>query len=176
MFAPEQFHFQFIFGYELKTAGRSKITKESVAIQADCWKDVNKISFFPPFVCTFPLDSPLWLPHPHTHLGSLASSATFEQPEADAEEEQQFSLGCRAVQELSSNCENILSWYMHECRAVQKWSTNYEYMLSRYECRAVQKLSTNYEYMLSRYMHECRAVCKAKTIGNELNVAKFLTL
>ena len=44
MFSPFQFYFQFIFGYELKTACcSSKITKASVAIQADCWKDVNKI-------------------------------------------------------------------------------------------------------------------------------------
>ena len=43
MFAHQQFPFQFIFGYEMKTAFcSSKITKESVAIQADRWKDVNK--------------------------------------------------------------------------------------------------------------------------------------
>jgi len=42
--SPFQFHFQFIFGYELKTVCcSSKIDKESVAIQTDCWKDVNKI-------------------------------------------------------------------------------------------------------------------------------------
>ena len=44
MLAPYQFHFQFVFGYELKTAGcSSKITKESVVIQSDCWKDVNEM-------------------------------------------------------------------------------------------------------------------------------------
>ena len=38
MFSPFQFHFQFLFGYKLKTACcSSKITKESVAIQAECW-------------------------------------------------------------------------------------------------------------------------------------------
>ena len=45
MLAPYQFHFQFILGYELKTAGcSSKIAKEPVVIQADwCWKNVNEI-------------------------------------------------------------------------------------------------------------------------------------
>ena len=44
MFSPFQFYFQFIFGYELKTACcSSKIAKESIAILADCWKDVNEI-------------------------------------------------------------------------------------------------------------------------------------
>ena len=43
MLSPLQFHFQFLFGDELKTVScRSQIAKESVAIQRDCGKDVNK--------------------------------------------------------------------------------------------------------------------------------------
>ena len=39
-----QFQFQFIFGYELKTARySSKIAKEPVVIHADCRKDMNKM-------------------------------------------------------------------------------------------------------------------------------------
>ena len=44
MIYPLQFHFQFKFGYELKTVFCSSwITKESVAIQRSCGKDVNQI-------------------------------------------------------------------------------------------------------------------------------------
>ena len=42
--SPLQFHFQFEFGYELKTVFCSSwIAKESVAIQRGCGKDVIKI-------------------------------------------------------------------------------------------------------------------------------------
>ena len=44
MLSPLQFHFQSIFGYELKTVFCSSwIAKESVAIQTGCRKDVNQI-------------------------------------------------------------------------------------------------------------------------------------
>ena len=44
MLSPLQFHFQSIFGYELKTVFCSSwIAKESVAIQTGCGKDVNQI-------------------------------------------------------------------------------------------------------------------------------------
>ena len=44
MLSPLQFHFQFIFGYELKTVVCSiQIAKESVVIQTDCGKDENKV-------------------------------------------------------------------------------------------------------------------------------------
>ena len=44
MISPLQFHFQFKFGYELKTVFCSSwIAKESVAIQTGCGKDVNEI-------------------------------------------------------------------------------------------------------------------------------------
>ena len=44
MISPLQFHFQFDFGYELKTVFCSSwIAKESVAIQTGCRKDVNQI-------------------------------------------------------------------------------------------------------------------------------------
>ena len=43
MLSPLQFHFQFLFGDELKTVScSSQIAKESVAIQTGCRKDVNK--------------------------------------------------------------------------------------------------------------------------------------
>ena len=43
MLSPLQFHFQFLFGDELKTVScSSQIAKESVAIQTGCGKDVNK--------------------------------------------------------------------------------------------------------------------------------------
>ena len=42
--SPLQFHFQFLFGDELKTVScSSQIAKESVAIQTCCGKDVNTI-------------------------------------------------------------------------------------------------------------------------------------
>ena len=40
MFSPLQFHFQFMFGYELKAV---EIAKESVAIHTGCGKDANRI-------------------------------------------------------------------------------------------------------------------------------------
>ena len=44
MISPLQFHFQFKFGYELKTVFCSSwIAKESVAIQTGCGKDVNQV-------------------------------------------------------------------------------------------------------------------------------------
>ena len=44
MISPLQFHFQFKFGYKLKTVFCSSwIAKESVAIQTSCGKDVNQI-------------------------------------------------------------------------------------------------------------------------------------
>ena len=43
MLFPLQFHFQFLFGDELKTVScYSQIAKESVASQTGCGKDVNK--------------------------------------------------------------------------------------------------------------------------------------
>ena len=39
-----QFHFQFVFGYELKKSSAAvEIAKESVAIQTGCGKDAGKV-------------------------------------------------------------------------------------------------------------------------------------